>query len=329
MTENYTKYLYDICYNIVDESKMPIVVPSYNRFSPDFINLLKSNYNNDINYPVFVIVRESQKANYIESIGDYPNINIIAVEDNLIRNTGLVRRYISKEFYNRGYDNIFMVDDDVTLVSCLHKIVNSKGNISSVTDNSLNVFKVFAILQFAHEEICRIFDKYIITGITPKYFCYRAEFSDSKNSLQILHKSLIQLVAVNLKRLQEFGLEYNNSETHGHEDTELLFQILEKGCLTGCVEGITYLPGKLDSKMGFNTAEERFVTYWDRCIANHPDVISNKLISYKSKDTAHAHPMVHWRTGRKIYNPDYYANNKFDLFDILTNCDRYKLYRKD
>ena len=324
MTENFTKLLYEKSYKIVDSSKMPIVIPSYNRPNFDFLTLIKDTVDEDITYPIFVVVRKSQEEMYLESTKDCKNVTIIAADDDTIKGSGLVREYISKEFLKRGYENLFMLDDDVSMVSCLSKKTNSMGNITSVPDSSLSMYKVFAILQFAHEELCNKFDKYVFTGIAPKFWCYHPWLSDSTDSLKILHKSLTQVFAINTVRFREFNIEYHDNETHGHEDSDVLFQILESGCLTGCVEGITYFAGKMDSDRGFESIEARFVEYWKRTLAAHPDLVEKGMISYNKKDIAHAHPIVRWKKGRKLYSPEYYTDNKFDLFNILTNTNRWR-----
>ena len=328
MTENFARVLYDECYKLVENAKMPVVVPSYNRPYCNFADLLIRSNSSKNKCPVFFVVRESQEDEYRESLKSLDNVEVISVSDNTIRNIGLTRRFIQMEFSRRGYENIFMIDDDIAELSYLHKKVNSKGNITSVMDYNADIYKVFAILQFAHEELCKKFKGYMYTGLTPKLFMYHESCSDSANSLEIIPRILTAVVGISLSKLRDNCIEYHNNETHGHEDIDLMFQILKTGNLTGSISGITFHVGQPASTMGFNTSEERFRVFWERCLENHPEVIENKLISYRKKDTEHAHPITRWSVGRKVYCPEFYKDNKFDLFEILSETDRYR-ERKD
>ena len=225
---------YDKCYDIVKDRKFPITIPSYNRPSPNIINnmLNSKNMNDNINYPIFVFVRDSQKDEYESNIGNHPYVTIVSFPDRLISNAGAARRMILKWLYSNNYDGAFSFDDDLLNIQITERGYTGKGDPKSKVIPDTNICKVLAMWQVAMENAMNKYNVVLSCGM-PMGFSWKAEYCTREQSMLWYRGNLNQAVCFSTKRLIENGIYYKDNSEVGHEDIQLVAEINKKNIELG------------------------------------------------------------------------------------------------
>ena len=224
LVKDYWTYdFYNLAINKIDY-KIPIVVPSYNRYENNyFLEMVKAGRLH--NWPIFVVVRESQKDLY-EANYNLPNVSFLAFKDDEINNIGKTRMTIVKYFTKHDYDSVFVFDDDCDLYFKALAIRNDEVTLSRYSvDKSMNdLTNIFAMWQLTHEYLI---NKYLGCWVThPNFtdFIFMSKYGE--NHSYAVGASAAGAVCLNLKLLKKYNLNYVSSENTGHEDIDLLIRAL-------------------------------------------------------------------------------------------------------
>lgn len=222
----WTRRLCDYAYDEIKDRKFPITIPSYNRFSPNILNGMLKDMDENYNYPIFIFVRESQKEDYLKNI-NHPYVSIVSFKDELIDNAGAARRMIMKWAYTNGYDNIFSFDDDLLNIQVTEKGYTGKGDLKSKVISDMNICKVLASWQLAMEHAENLYDV-VLSGAMPMGFSWKMEYCFKSHSMLMYRGNLNQAVCINVKKLFDAGIVYKDNKDIGHEDIQLVAEINHK-----------------------------------------------------------------------------------------------------
>lgn len=253
----WTEELYDRAYETVKDRKWPIVIPSYNR--PDFITQKLFKFTEEENWPVYVVIRESQRDLYSVK---YPYVTYITVPDRIIRNIGNTRAFIVRWAKAVGFDYIFMLDDDIKSFKYSISGTTKKGlPKAKVVDTSFS--RYMAMWQVSSEAL----PDFILNGPILEQFAWTADCIDPDKCVDAT-SLVINAVCVNLKKMQDLGLNYGDNTIVGHEDIEMAIQAFEHGLPCVKFKFLTYRVNPSDL-WGYSSMAERFQRQYDIMYHNH------------------------------------------------------------
>ena len=303
-TDFWTNILYRKGYETLDE-KWPVVIPSYNRPDNKFLVWTKKYMRENRKWPVYFIVRESQKEMYEKTIEGYDSYNIVSFKDELINDIGKVREQAVNYFYNLGYKFMFMIDDDITDFGYTVPLYRN-GLRVSYTYRAKDFGGSMAMWQLAMMAACKKEPKTVLSSGAVQGFSWVEDACFETKSCVFMRGLPTLAVCLNLQVLHDAGLNYRTIVNNGHDDIDLLIRALLKGCVTADFRWLSYgNPGIGTSLLGFDTVKERFERQYNEMYANFKDV-----------------PFVKWRERKGIKNVgivwtkciDYFFNNGFGNF---------------
>jgi hypothetical protein len=228
----WTDLMYENCYEIVsnnnnNNNKYPLFIPSYNRPDPVTVKTLFSKMNDDSNYPVYVIVRESQREEYSKNIGNVPYVNIMSFPDNEINNLGAVRRKVVDITYYGGHKGCFMFDDDIVGFGYTSKDYTAHGDPKAKESLNKDIPRILAMWQVAMAEAI---DKYNVmsSGIMPVFASWKPEYTDCTKSL-LIHRGIpSQCMCINVVGFKDNDITYGETKDVAHEDIDMAIRITDK-----------------------------------------------------------------------------------------------------
>jgi hypothetical protein len=209
----------------------PIVVPSYKRGSnAKTLQMLKNGYDKRLN--LFLFIYPDDADNYRDII-DSKLFTVVYCEG--FRGIVPKRNFINNEMYKRGYENIFVLDDDIPSVHKLEPGVQKK-NPSAYRSIKLQTtpYDFFEAFQSIIENA----DKHLTqTGCVNEM---EAAFNDFRKKPSVIYTRFpIQMVHICTKDVIENNIEYRKD--HGWDDFDFSLQILSKGLNTGHIPSLTYI----------------------------------------------------------------------------------------
>lgn len=224
----YTYNFYNKARNVITE-KYPIVVPSYNsaKYSR-FLNFVKNNTTENDYWPIYLVVRNSQKAAYEETYSNIPGITFIAMEDTLINNSGKVRREINNYFTGK-YKTIFVMDDDVIPRFMARAVRAEDSTDRYFYDKSMsNVVNLFSMWQVSHDWLMKKHPHAIMSFLYNIDFIFEMKYG--LDHAYTLGGKAGCAMAIELNRLKAIDLNYlSNDEINGaFDDADLIVRGLEK-----------------------------------------------------------------------------------------------------
>jgi len=224
--------LFEEAYDIVKDRKIPLTIPGYNRPELPVLERLKFyEMDEELNWPVIVFVRESQKAEYVEATQKYKYVTIHDFPDELISNAGAVRRMSQRWLYKQGYPLAFQMDDDVNNLTYTHEGMKADGYPKSQYVTPMKgkpVAKVLAMWQIAMERAVAS-DNVMISGGMPIAFCWKDGYCESVKSYSLSRGSLTQVFCLNITGMCENNLFYNDNKDCGLDDIDMTVRVLDRG----------------------------------------------------------------------------------------------------
>lgn len=317
MEKWWTEQLYDKAYEIVKDRKYPVMIPSYNRPNPEIVSRLFSNMTPESNYPVFVVVRESQKEEYMNSIGGYYGITILPFPDEEICNLGFTRTRIMKWCHENGYKGAFMFDDDILDLHYLtHKVTVNNREIAGPGDEQ-DISRVLAMWQMAQEYGA---EKHNLMGSAVQVvgLSWPHGNIEEDKSLIIYRSPFHQCVCINIEGLVENDLFYRDSMISEHEDIDMAVRITQKGFPLGFIPFITYKSSPPFA--GFNghtgTLIERLEHQCGVVRNNFPDV---DWLDFRLQKDGTPGVYLNWRKIRKMLGVKDYRIDIWNNGNLIKN----------
>lgn len=209
----------------------PIVVPSYKRGSmAKTLQMLEKGYDSRLEY--FLFIYEDDKDNYTDIINS-GHFTVVYCKG--FRGIVPKRNFINEEMLARGYENIFVLDDDIPALFFLergHQVKHPERYRSvKVPATPYEYFSKFqSIIENADQHLTQ-------TGCVNEM---EAAFNDFSKKPEVIYcRFPIQMVHINVKDLKDNDIKYRTD--HGWDDFDLTMQILSKGLQTGHIPSMTYI----------------------------------------------------------------------------------------
>ena len=227
----------------------PIVVPSYKRGSKaKTLQMLKNGYDSRLTYFLFVYPDDAE--NYKEII-DSGLFTVVYCEG--FRGIVPKRNFINEEMYKRGYENIFVLDDDIPSV---HKLEAGTQKKDPTAYRSIKLKTSVYDFFDAFQSIIENADRHLTqTGCVNEM---EAAFNDFRKKPPVKYNRFpIQMVHINTKDVIENGIAYRKD--HGWDDFDFTLQILSKGLQTGHIPSLTYISDVMEPEASVaNTGTDKW-----------------------------------------------------------------------
>ena len=227
----------------------PIVVPSYKRGSKaKTLQMLKNGYDSRLTYFLFVYPDDAE--NYKEII-DSGLFTVVYCEG--FRGIVPKRNFINNEMYKRGYENIFVLDDDIPSV---HKLEAGTQKKDPTAYRSIKLKTSVYDFFDAFQSIIENADRHLTqTGCVNEM---EAAFNDFRKKPPVKYNRFpIQMVHINTKDVIENGIAYRKD--HGWDDFDFTLQILSKGLQTGHIPSLTYISDVMEPEASVaNTGTDKW-----------------------------------------------------------------------
>lgn len=256
-------YRSEVLYNyinefITDDEIYPICIPSYSRPDGSFLVDAKNK-----NLPVYLFIRREQEQLYAQYKGVY---NIVLVDN--VHNIGETRKAIVDWAIKNNYDNIFMLDDDIS---------NMDFTMPGQAMSGRYYMKRRCTLLHLKEEIQPYVFKmwqWLIGRCDPKLTLsspgYQPQYWDLKNAdlpIQYNASAINGCFHVNVKNLTSHNLNYLSSNVCGNEDYSIQYLVMRAGLLTTIFKDLTYNTESIGTNEG-------------GCNAADPEPIKERYIRY-------------------------------------------------
>lgn len=305
-TDFWTNRLYREAYEKVKDRKFPIVIPSYNRPENLFLQWVNDTFTEDETWPIYIVVRASQKEQYEQSkyvVGkDY--IHITAFEDSRIDDIGKVRKTIVEHF-SKTEKCVFMFDDDITNFGYTVPFKREKtGTNISFSYKPESPARVFAMWQYAMEKASEIRNDLIISCAMIAGFNWIDQFCDEDEGLRFMSGPQTLAVCINLDTFKKFDINYRTMKGNGHDDIDMLIRALQAGATTAEFRWLSYCsPGIGTDILYFNSVRERFALQYQEMYNNFHDVDFVKWKHAKEdKPNSKDNVGINWRRAIKYHN---------------------------
>lgn len=303
-TDFWTNRLYNKAYEIVKDRKFPIVIPSYNRPCNLFLKWVDETFTNDETWPIYIVVRESQKNDYLESpyVKGKDYIHIQAFEDERINDIGKVRKAIVEHF-SQTEKCVFMFDDDITNFAYTVPFKREKtGTKISFTYKPESSARVFAMWQLGMEKAISLRDDVIISCAMIAGFNWIDQFCDEAEGLRFMSGPQTLAVCINLETFKKLNINYRTIRGNGHDDIDLLIRAIMAGATTAEFRWLSYCsPGIGTDILDFSSVEQRFTQQYNEMYANFKDV---EFVKWKHAKNGKAFDNVgiNWRRAINYHN---------------------------
>ena len=303
----WTEEFYDMAYDIVKDRKFPILIPSFNRPDPIVMKKMFSDMTDEYNYPIFIFVRESQRADYEKNLTN-KFAKIISIPDEEINSAGKTRQGSLMWLYNNGYEKAFTIDDDIPKIGFSVKGVTGKGTLVSKDGPELLSAKVFAMWQLAMEVAIEKYD-IVYSGIRVHSQAWQLPNTDEDKSMLYCSGLSAGVVCWNVKELVERGLKYEDNKISGFDDTDFVIKLVAGRNLVCSFPFLWYdMPSDIVSvqNFDFDTVEERFRTSTEIVKRNHGD---KEFVRYKVDKRGIPGVGINWVRVRKMFGIDKFRYN--------------------
>ena len=238
-----SEYLYNNIHKLVtDEEVFPICVTSYNRPDAHLLRFADR-------VPIVLFIRREQEQLYKV----YKEKCRIVLLDN-VKNVGQTRAAIVNWAYDLGYDNIFMLDDDIQSVNFM---IPGKS-----TTSDKEFMKQYSTVIHIPESVELYFFKmwtWLIKHSDPKLTLSgpgaKSDFWNIANKDRDFYYnvgSVIQCVHLNVKNLVEHDINYESNDFCGVEYYTLQYDIMINGLYTMIYTDLVFRVPSVGSKSGGN-----------------------------------------------------------------------------
>lgn len=255
----------------------PICVPSYNRPNPRIVDCA------DPSLPLVFFVRKEQ-------LDDYKHLrkSFRVVPINNVHDLGETRAKIMLWAKKKGYDNIFMLDDDITSLDYLYPGKTKGGNLC-MRSHRLNSGKVASWLNPTAFKIWMLWLDHLDPDVAISAPSYRPDSWHMKHAgakMRYNSGAMSQCIHLNVSKLYKAGVKYVSNSEAGVEDYALQFKAMGAGLKTVVLTDLIYdCPpinsdsGGCEGANGYSDAVERYKFYHKQFIKNvcgkgHPGIVS-------------------------------------------------------
>lgn len=270
----WTDYLYDNAYEYIVSNcikKFPIFMPSIDSPDHNFAASLAMQMSQELNWPIYVLTRDSQFADYQNALKDYQNITVFSADDQEICNAGLSRKKIQNYAISEGFDFIFMLDDDLTQFNYKTSGKTKSGLNYSKTSHKDNQIRIFAMWQLMTMYLNQT---YGVSGTTTNYHAtsWPHEYCTVERAVSSFPVYFCQAICTNTKELYDIGIEYRSNDLIGHEDVDYQTRSMDRGIVFAQLNFLSIVVGEydLDTFAIGNSILERFRVQMTQVI-NGPD----------------------------------------------------------
>lgn len=255
----------------------PICVPSYNRPHPKIVNCA------DPSLPLVFFVRREQLKDYryLREMG----FRVVPIDN--VHDLGETRAKIVKWAEVKGYDNIFMLDDDITSLDYLYP-GETRGGQVCMRASKLNEGKPLKGLSPTAFRVWMLWLDRL--GHVPAMSAplYRPDSWHMKNAgapMRYNSGAMSQCIHLNVKKLKRAGVKYVSNAEGGVEDYALQFKAMTAGLKTVVLTDLVYDcppinsgPGGCEGANGYQDALRRYKFYYKQFIENvcgpdHPGIL--------------------------------------------------------
>lgn len=327
--ECWSNDFYNQAYSIVKNNRYPIVIPSYNNPNGEFLQWIVKSMNKEHIYDVYFVIRQSQYELYSNNELTYNDfIHLVPVEDELINSAGKVRNYIVSTFAKK-YDNIFMIDDDISNISHTVPTFTKNNKPKAKWFETIDAGNEFAMWQISHEYMTRTFDTVISCGITDVH-SWSHDFIWVENSARLLSGSFCQTLCINIKKLIDLDVNYRDNYISGHEDYDLIVRLIQKRQLMCQFKWLSYHnePMKANFLNDLDTLQQRMEKQYNIMYSNFKD---EPYMIFEIRNDLHR-VAINWRKVYKLYSTlgvisfEKYSDKIFDIWrngELLINVKNY------
>lgn len=312
----WTNDFYEFAYEVVKDRKYPIIIPSYNRPDCLFLKWVNPIMQPGYEWPIYIIVRDSQKDMYLnsEQIKYKEYIYVKSFPDELINDLGKTRAQIVRAF-SKKYNTFFMWDDDITNFCHTVPVLRPNGEYKNRCIGNINFGKSIAMWQLAHEYAEKKYSILYSTGML-QAFSWVPEFGTVERSLRILSGTPTCGMCLNVKKLNELGVNFRTNKDNGHEDFDMLFRALQLGAITAEFRWYTYSnPGMSAEFTNSNSIQERFTMQQQEMKNNFGNIPWIKWTHVRGLDNVG----INWNRLRKEYKDK-------NIIDV-TKCNYEDIWR--
>lgn len=209
---------------------LPICIPSYSRPDAAILYELKK----DPALPVILFIRSEQKKLY-EKWSSY--FKIVALKN--VSNIGETRAKIVDYAYYKGYDNIFMFDDDISKFNYLVKGFTKKGQkklmLNPIPENECQIGRDALKLWSYYISLC---NDLALSGVVFRPFSW---MWGNTHQEWVYNKGVVaQVFSVNVRLLKEHNIQYRSNTECFNEDTCMQFDCMNAGLNTILFKEFTY-----------------------------------------------------------------------------------------
>lgn len=243
-----TEYLYSQINNLVRDNEVyPVCVPSYNR-----PNALLLRYADKL--PMVLFIRREQEQMY----SAYKGKCTIVLLDNVF-DIGTTRAAIVSWAWKNGYENIFMLDDDIT---------NGDFMVPGIGEKSGKDFmKAYRTVNDIPESVELWFFKmwiWLINHCDSKLTLSSPGTRGDNWSIDNMNKPVrynsgaaISCIHLNVKNLMENNINYASNSLEGAEDYALQYKIMSEGLFCCVFKDLLFRVPGVGSGKGGNVAERK------------------------------------------------------------------------
>ena len=269
-----SEYLYEYAKeHIPDRDVYPVFVPSYNRPNAKLLEKALQ----EPSFPVILCIREEQEEMYRQYKNRIPIMLLRGVSDISETREQIIQQAASY------YDNIFMMDDDISELDFLipSKTKNGKDSMRSsrlhtgIIPRWIDILKMWMCL-LKEDKNC---DKIALSGVGYRPDSWAITNAGKEN--QYNSAALIQCVHINTKLIRENNIHYRPMREVGAEDYAFQFDVMSAGLLTTVYKDLLYNcpainshSGGCEGMLGLE-AQERYKLCLEaskRFYGNHPGI---------------------------------------------------------
>lgn len=316
----WTMDFYSIAYENLVNEKIPVVIPSYSRWNKaSFLDDIR-NYRKE-SWPIYVVVRESQKDLYEKNYGDISEVTILAFEDEQINDIGKTRQKILDYFGD--YKSIFMLDDDIRIILKSRALYVDEEGIEhdkcmphKISSDYSDPARLLAMWQLIHEHLTNKYeDELWCTFLRCLIWTIGSDCVGDRS--YTLGGPAGGAQCVNLDILKKKNLNYVSNSFEFHEDMGLMIRAMKCALYVASInfinDVIDYGDSVIGKEIGLDNKVDRFKYQDSNTIAEHDDF---RYVRLNNKQKA----AINWDKYLKalgIY--DRYGSIEHELYDKLVN----------
>lgn len=322
MSKWWTREFYDSAFEMIEnDDRYPIIIPSYNRPLSNIVKVFVKNDIENIRWPVYIFVRESQRKLY-EEVSENKYCNIVSFPDEEICNAGLVRRKMNEYIHNKGFKAAFSLDDDLVGIGYTEMGKTKSGKDSAKIVRDSNIFRVLSMWQISMDYAINKYNV-MMSGLMPMFISWKPEYTTPDQSMLWNRGLPSQAVCLNIDGLMNNDLLYEDNNVCGHEDISLTIKCIEKG-KTICVFPFMAhsAPTMSIENWDFNSMRERFSIQQERMINRYGYI---DWVSFVEKRDL-PQVVIKWPKARKYLEEIGTMPNKEYIFNIWEDGNLLKNY---